>query len=148
MSLRRGQDIPQTDHVLRHIGPSKLRRDENRNVVGVRGDAFKAKGAEGLSVNWLEFVQGNEDHQLAEALTMMRTGLNIKKSAFLAQIHVESFRALAHQEGYRIRIVYDPLEENRGHSEIRHLPTENDEILDILADQGIVRHIRCSDLLE
>lgn len=148
MSLRRGQDIPQADHVLRHVGPSKLRRDENRNVVGVRGDAFKARANEGLSVNWLEFVQGTEVHQVAECLKMMQTGLSIKKSSVLAKINVETFRALSHQEGYRIRVVYDPLDENEGHSEIRHLPSENDELLDMLADQGIVRHISCAEFIE
>jgi hypothetical protein len=148
LSLRRGQDIPQGDHVLRHIGPSKLRRDENRNVVGVRGDAFKASDNDGLSVNWLEFIEGDEGHQIAESLKMMQAGLNIKKSAVLAKIHVQSFRELSHQEGYRIRVVYDPLDENQGHSEIRHLPTENDELLDMLADKGIVRRISCADFME
>ena len=153
LALRRGQDLPDADHVLRHVNSGRLRRDANRNVVGIRGDGLQPKKDEGLSTNWLEFTEGTEAEQIGAALAMMANGLDIRKSAVLAKINVGKFRALAGGEGYRIRVVYDPIaateenEGNEGHAEIRHLPDDNAELFDLLATDGIEATIACADHL-
>ena len=153
LALRRGQDLPEADHVLRHVSSGRLRRDADRNVVGIRGDGLLPKRGEGLSTNWLEFTEGSEAEQISAAIAMMANGLQIRRTAVLAKINVGKFRALAEGEGYRIRVVYDPISPsedeggNEGHAEIRHLPDDNDELFDLLATDGIAGTIACADYL-
>jgi hypothetical protein len=57
--LKRKEHIPDDHHVMRHVGSSKLERDEDGNVIGFYPAAFElrpdvdVKGD--LSVNWLEY---------------------------------------------------------------------------------------------
>lgn len=57
---KKGWKLPDGDHIMRHIPWSKLRKDENDNVLGFLPQAFQLRPQENsLSVNWLEFFDGN-----------------------------------------------------------------------------------------
>jgi len=54
-------NLPDEDHVMRFVPWGRLRKDEDDNVLGFLGDAFKLKPNEDhLSVNWLEYFGGDE----------------------------------------------------------------------------------------
>lgn len=145
--LNKGKDLPEEHHVLRHVSSTRLRRDAERVVTGIRADGLRPQPGEGLSVNWLEYGEGSEREQISQAFDLMRNNLNIKKSAVLALINVGQFRLVAKGAGFSVRFVYAPIENNGGHSEIRHLPFDDDEVLDELANRGVKRRIDCATLL-
>jgi hypothetical protein len=99
-------------------------------------------------VNWLEYSEGDEKTQVIAALEMMQQALTIKKSAALAKINIGHFCSLAAAEGQKVRFVFAPISGNPGHSEIRHLPPDDDELLDLLASDGIQSWFACTDLIE
>jgi hypothetical protein len=134
--------------VLRHVSSTRLRFNANREVTGIRADGLRPKQGEGLSVNWLEYHDGSQQARVHAAFQLMRDHLNIKKSAILALINVGQFRAVAKGAGTAVRVVYAPIPGNGGHSEIRHLPTDDDELLDELADKAVCERISCGPLLE
>lgn len=133
--------------MLRHVSSTRLRRDADRAVTGIRADGLRPHSGEGLSVNWLEYGTGSEPEQIRQAFDLMRNNLDIKKSAVLALINVGQFRSVAKGAGFPVRFVYAPVENNGGHSEIRHLPFDDDEVLDELANKGVKRRIDCATLL-
>src|ERR1700712_3895951 len=56
--LKKYENLPDQDHVVRCVGWTKLRRDgeDNDRVIGFLGTAFQRNpDHDGLSVNWLEY---------------------------------------------------------------------------------------------
>jgi len=48
--------------------------------------------------------------------------------------------------GIRVRITHEPEETNPGHSAIRNLPDDNDDLLDLLAADAFAELIRNTDI--
>ena len=58
-------NLPDEHHVMRYVPWTRLRKDEDDNVLGFLGDAFKLKPNEDhLSVNWLEYFDGDRDMKI------------------------------------------------------------------------------------
>jgi hypothetical protein len=67
--MKKGQKLPPDHHVVRYVPWSKLRRDENDNVLGVLGEAFRRRDEEkALSATWLEYFSGDRDAQVTGAV--------------------------------------------------------------------------------
>jgi hypothetical protein len=50
--------LPPEDHVVRYVPWARLRKDEEDNVIGVLGAAFRLReGEEYLSATWAEFFK-------------------------------------------------------------------------------------------
>lgn len=79
----RGERIPDSDHIARHVPWSKLRKDEDDNVLGVLGEAFRRREGEGaLSVNWVEYFEGEPGQQRIAAVHCMRgSALNTRPNS-------------------------------------------------------------------
>ena len=84
-SIKNGDDIPDTDHVLRYCSPMHVDGKE------IQPGAFQIRdGEQYLSVYWLEFFSGCKSP--AKRLNCVRQaiskGIEIKKNGRLAKIHV------------------------------------------------------------
>ena len=77
-------NLPDDDHVMRYVPWGKLRRDGDDNVLGFLGEAFKLKPDEdSLSVNWLEYFEGDRDAKIQASVRTFRSTLTVgTKSAF------------------------------------------------------------------
>lgn len=149
MAVKKGQDLPETNHVIRHVTSGKLRRDDARNILGVRWDGLQPKAHEGLSVNWLEFHDGAMVDKVKAAFDLMSSKRNFKRGDVLAKMNVGTTRHAAESSGKKIRVVYAPIDGNHGHAEIRNMPSEDEGFLDIIASTIQVDDcISCKPLLE
>ena len=117
-------DLPDSDHVIRHVkGP--LLRENNK----IDGSAFRLRQSEaGLSVHWLEyFADLPTSQQLDRVRTTIR--LNLKRDGRFAQLSVGKTKKHLRTQLNDVRFLHKPLiatqahPEDPAHSEILGLPT-------------------------
>ena len=77
-------DLPDGDHVMRHVPFARLRKDEDGNIVGFLPDAFALRPDEKeLSVNWLEHFRGTHKKNIHSSVEIFRKTRDVGgKSAF------------------------------------------------------------------
>ena len=145
--MKRGANLPDADHIVRHVPPPRLRKDENGNVVGINGSAFHLRiGETGLSVNWLEFTTGSKQEQLRGALRAMRGGLTIPHNHRIAVGNVGAVHSACIDAGHRVRIVFAPTARNPGHAELRQFPDADYQLFELLAQEAFAEAHRVGDL--
>jgi hypothetical protein len=136
------KNIPDADHVLRHVGWTKLRKDENDTVIGVLAEALRRRpGESSLSVTWLEFFPGSTDEQLRMAVAATRRAQDCRPKSHFAVANVKAIKSVCQSCATRpakVRIVHEPEDNNPGHAAIRQLPDGDDDILEALAEQVFV----------
>jgi len=143
-------NIPHTDHVVHHVKPSLLKRDEERGVYGCFPDAFKMRDDENeLSASWLEHFSGNRQEQLQKsALAIEACGLTLKPSSGLAVLNVGAIHAAGEQCSVKVRVLHEPASNNPNpaYSTIRQLPRDNLELLGLLASVACVETVEIKKL--
>lgn len=137
-SFMKGQKLPSEHHVVRYIPWSKLRKDDNDNVLGVLGVAFQLRhGEKVLSATWLEYFSGERDEQIIAAVHAVRAS-DLKpggKSGF-AIGKVGVIATACANGGHKVRIVHEPGADNKAHVGIRRMPRDDAELLEILAAEA------------
>jgi hypothetical protein len=131
----KGQTIPSEHHIVRYIPWSKLRKDENDDVLGVLGVAFQPRlGEKALSATWLEYFPGEREVQITAVVHAVRAS-DLKpgaKSGFAIGKVVVITAACANR-GHKVRIVHEPRVDNKAHVGVRRMPRDDAELLEILA---------------
>jgi hypothetical protein len=131
-----GKKLPLDHHVVRYVPWSKLRKDENDNVVGVLGEAFQLRPAEQwLSTTWLEYFEGDRSAQVVGAVQAIRASdLSPGGKSGFAIGNVNSIsEACIVRTQRKIRIVHEPVDDNKAHVSIRQFPRDDTELLEVLA---------------
>ena len=131
----KGQKLPPEHHVVRYVPWSKLRKDENDNVLGVLGEAFRLRETEkGLSVTWLEYFEGDRPAQVIKSVKAIRAS-NLRpggKSGF-AIGEIAAVTTACAERKHKIRVVHEPEDDNKAHASVRRLPRDDLELLELLA---------------
>ena len=129
--------LPAEHHIVRNASWSKLRKDENDNVIGVLGEAFKMRPVDTyLSTTWLEYFPGERDSQIVAAVQAMRaSNLNIsRKSGFaIGNVGRIEHTAAASEKAYKLRILHEPAPDNKAHAAVRRFPRDDIELFELLA---------------
>lgn len=125
--------------VVRYVPWARLRKDENDNPIGVIRAAFELRPVDDyLSATWAEFFSGNDSEQIRYAIVAIR-GSNLKpkpKSGFAVGIVDEISKCCSsHEKPARIRFVHEEEDDNAAHAALRGWPRENDDLLDLIADE-------------
>lgn len=137
--MNRGMNLPDTDHVIRHVSWQRLRKDEDINIIGFLPEAFALRAGEpSLSVNWVERFEGVHQSRLEDTVREIRAIKEIKKNSAFAIGNVGHIKSICHSYSPSIRIVYAPSENLPTHSEIRKLPRDDLALLSALADEAFV----------
>lgn len=133
-----GQKLPPNDHVIRYVPWSRLHKDEDDNVVGILGDAFKLRDNEkALSATWLEYFPGERQAQLAAAVQAIRaSSLKVGSKSGFAIGEVAAVIAAGASRRHKIRIVHEPEEDNMAHVAVRRMPRDDPELLELLAEKA------------
>lgn len=127
-------NLPDDDHVMRYVPWGKLRKDEDLNVIGFLGEAFTLKPDEdSLSVNWLEYFQGDREARIHASVKTFRTTLKVGTKSAFGIGNVAKVKEVCRARGANVRIVYEPKDDNKSHSGIRRLPRDDTILLDALA---------------
>ena len=138
-------NLPNDDHVMRYVPWGKLRRDEDDNVLGFLGEAFKPKlDEESLSVNWLEYFEGEREAKIQASVKTFRSTLNVRTKSAFGVGNVAKIKEVCRARGATVRIVYEPTDENQSHAGIRRLPREDTMLLDSLAADAFMELVHNS----
>ena len=136
---KRGMNLPDEDHVVRHVPWARLLKDEDDKVFGFLPQAFELRPDElALSVNWLEYFDSNKDSQILETVRAFRKNRDIgpnSKCAFGVG-RVGEIKSVCQTQGTTVRIVFTPNNDNPAHSEIRYLPRDNLELYEAIASSA------------
>ena len=146
--ISKGSNLPDADHVMRYVPWTKLRRDENDNVIGFLGEAFKLRDEEqSLSLNWLGYFSGHRNEQVRQSVEMFRRIRSVGAKSAYGIANVAQIKAVCDSAGARVRVVYEPEDENPAHSGIRRLPRDDMGLLDALATQAFAELLHNSKVL-
>jgi hypothetical protein len=145
----KGKNLPDEDHVIRYVPWRRLRKDEDDNVLGFLPQAFQLRPEEEyLSVNWVEYYDGDREGQIRLSVWAMRDSFEKlgAKSAF-AIGNVAHIKKTCQGFGGRVRVVDEPdLPKNPGHSAIRRLPPDDLNLLDALAADAFTDRVNNIDI--
>lgn len=144
MALKKNDPIPDDNHILRYVSPSRLRKDEEDKVIGILGEAFKLRdGESNLSANWLEYFSGAHDEQIANAIKEFRKHFDVKPRAGFAVGKVDDIKtACLDKSNRKIFVVSYPTikktldgkpYKNKSHVAVKSLPADDMELLELLA---------------
>jgi len=144
--LGKGQSLSDDHEVMRYFPSSKLKKDEHGNILGFLPQAFQDPDA--VSVNWLEFFSGDRQQRIEASVRIFRSTLKVRSSSAFGTARVAVIKHVGKVYEATLRVVYAPEGSNLSHSEIRHIPTENYELLAALADEAFSCLIKNADIID
>lgn len=141
--MAKGDLIPHDNHVLRHVGKSKVEQDGR-----VNGAAFMLRSCEeGLSVQWRQAAgDGSVADQLQAILRVLSARRKVRKTDYLVELPVGQTRARVLESARQLtlevelRFEHHPIEqdefgpEDPFHSEIRGIPELEEGVAMALGD--------------
>ena len=142
--LKKNDPLPDEDRVVRNVPWTKLRKDAEDNVLGFLPTAFELKPDEttstgledSLSVNWLEYFMESET-RIRDCIWAMRKARSLGPKSAFAIGRVGTVKQACLDRGFRVRIIYEPMDGNLSHAGIRRLPPNDDlQLLDALAKEA------------
>jgi hypothetical protein len=141
MPPKKNSKIPINNHVIRYVPWSKLRKNEDDEVIGILGEAFKLRENEkSLSATWLEYFQHTiREDQIVEAVKAMRANGSpvVKPKSGFALGKVNDIQsACIERKVKNVRIVYSPSDNNEAHVSVRSLPGDDSRLLELLAEEA------------
>jgi len=136
--------IVDDDHVMRHVPHKKLLRDEDGNAIGgFYPEAFKLRpetklkpAEEKLSVNWLEYFKGDFQENIKSSVQKFRDTRSIRKNSACGYgtALVKKIQDVCTDYGaIKVRVLLSESYINKSHSEVTHLPRDNDALYAALA---------------
>jgi hypothetical protein len=143
--------LPPDHHALRYVPWARLRKDEEDNVIGVLGSAFKLRDDEDyLSATWIEFFSA-PDHaaRIRLAVAAVRNSeIDVRpKSGFaIGCVKAISDTCLADPKKVKIRVIHEEAADNAAHAALRGWPRDNDQLLDLIAEDPWRAYVLAKDI--
>jgi len=133
--------LPLDDHIVRYVPWARLRKDEDENVVGVLGAAFRLRdNEEFLSATWAEFCKGKtHDECVSAAVKAIRASkVEVKPRSGFAIGRVRKIKDVCFAESrlYKIRVIHEREDDNEAHVAVRRWPKDNDDLLELIAEEA------------
>lgn len=147
--IKKGAILSDHNHVIRHIPWSKLRRDEDDNVLGFLPQAFALRpNEEALSVNWLEIYDGSHECRIKKTIHELRSVQKINKKSAFGIANVGIIKEVCKKNNNSVKVVFTPRSNIPSHSEIRHFSSEESALLEALAAEAFSELIHNADIEE
>ncbi len=128
------------ERIVRFVPWSKLRRDEDDNVLGPLPQAFELReDEEYLSVTWCEYFNGGDDERLRCAIEAVRnSALTVGRKARFAVGNVGDVREAVEgrPNARKLRMIHQPEDDNQAHAALRHWPRSDHDLLALLAEDA------------
>lgn len=139
--------LPDEDHVLRHASSNRLNRDSEGKILGFLPQAFALRPKDkGLSVNWLEYFDGDQQFQIKESIRELKSVQDIRKSSAFGVAKVSNVKNVCDNNKLTVKIIYTPRDKILSHSEIRQLPMDDLLIQEALAYEAFTKLIPNSEI--
>lgn len=134
--LKRGNSLPDEDHVMRVIPWSRLRKTEDDVVIGLLPEAFMLREEEeALSVNWIEYFSKDRPGNIKASVHAFRVSLKIGRKAAYAVAKVAKVKEVGLNKQKKIRIVYSPTSNNKSHSSVHVAINDDLALMDALTHE-------------
>lgn len=146
----RNEVIPDQHHIARYIPYTRTRRhSETDEIIGILGSALQLKENEDyLSVSWIEFYVGDWQEQFQSAANGMASRQTIGPKGAIAWASVRDFHKICVSKQQRVRIIHlDDDALNPGHSAVRRMPRDDQDLLDLLASEAFQNFTKVCDLV-
>jgi len=132
--------LPLEHHVVRYVPWARLRKDEDENVIGILGAAFSLRDDEPfVSATWAEFFKSdNHDECVTAAVKAIRASkVEVKPRSGFAIGNVRKVKeaCFADSKQYKIRVMHEPEDDNKAHVALRRWPRDNEDLLELLAEE-------------
>ncbi len=129
------QKLPAEHNVVRYVPFSKLDKDEDDNVRGILWTAFQPREADKneLSTAWLEYFPGSREEKISSAIYALRASMEVGAKSGFALGNVGEIISTCRERNHKIRIVHDPADNNKAHSSVKHMPDDDQRLLEVLA---------------
>ena len=132
--------LPDNDHCVRYVPWARLRKDEDDNVIGVLGAAFRLRDDEEyLSATWTEFFTGptHNDRVTASIQAIRASQIDVRPKSGFAVGCVSKIKQACFDDPrrHRIRIIHQAEPDNPAHTALRGWPKDNDDLLNLLAEE-------------
>lgn len=146
--LRMPNKLESEHHLLRYVSWTRLRKDENDNVLGVVGAAFRLRENEDfLSATWAEFFDGSHDEQLVQSVKAIRASrIDVRPRSGFAIGNVGQVDEACTGHGHRVRFLHEREEDNEAHAALRRWPRDAEDLFDLLADEAWGRTVLNKDV--
>ena len=120
-------------------------------LIGLLPQAFQLREREDyLSVNWLEYHDGDRDTQIRLSVWAVRSSFSKPlgpKSAF-GIANVAKIKEVAQGSGARVRVTHEPHgESNPGHAGVRRLPADDLSLLEALAADAFTEMVSNAEIV-
>lgn len=128
------------EHVLRFVKRAQLRVDEDDEVFGVLGAAFRLKEKDGqieeyLSTTWREYFMGKPSETTICAIqAFLSSGYGAKKDSYFCILRVGAVADFMLKHRIKLRFIHEPDAGNSAHVAIRGWPVGDPGIFDIMVD--------------
>jgi hypothetical protein len=129
--------LPDDHHVVRYVPWAKIRKDEDDNVIGVYGMAFRLRDDEEyLSATWMEFFPGTKGICIQAAVNAIRASVTTSPKSGFAIGNVRSIKTTcaADKQKHKIRLIHEREDDNPAHVALRGWPRDNEDLLSLIAD--------------
>lgn len=123
-------------HLVRHIRESEIDDQGNGDLLAFP-QAFELRQRETyLSNGWLEFWDGNTSDCLAGVVTAMSSARRVKAHHAVAIGSVGDIKSAFAKFEMKVRILHEPLADNISYATVRRLRTDNNQLLELLAQEA------------
>jgi hypothetical protein len=131
--------LPADDHIVRYVPWARLRKTEDDVVIGVLGKAFKLREEEEyLSATWLEYFKcSTRTANVERAVKTIRASeIDVRpKSGFaIGNVGKVKDTCLADPKRHKIRVTHESADDNEAHVALRGWPKDNDDLLELIAE--------------
>ena len=131
------EKLPPDDHLVRYVPWGRLLKDENDNVIGILGEAFRRRPDENaLSATWLEYFSGSRQKQVTSSVRAIRASRSVGGKSGFAVGNVIAISKACAQRNQKVRIIHEPIKDNKAHASVRRIPRDDLELLEILATEA------------
>lgn len=124
--------------MVRYIPFSRLRKTEDDVIVGVLGAAFRLRNEETyLSATWLEyFKQPTREANIESAVKAVRASkIDVRPKSGFAIGNVGEVKEICLRNSRRrIRIIHEPEDDNKAHTALRGWPSDDNDLLELIAE--------------
>lgn len=145
--LKKGQQLKDDHHVLRYVPKKHQRTDGDGNILGILYAAFELRSTEeSLSVNWVEYYEGDPQQQTTRCIQEFRCGYDVKKSSAFGIAKVANIRKLSESAGKSIRVIFSPTENLPSHTSIQKIPRDDIAFLELMATEAFDSLVMNSDI--
>jgi hypothetical protein len=145
--IHKGMKLPSMDHVARHVPWTRLRKDEDDNVLGLLPQVFQLRPDEpGLSVNWLEYYPGDHKARIHAVVNNLRANLDIRPKSAFGIGNVSVLEKCCNGNGASVRIVYAPTKGIPSHALIRDMSQDDLALLSLIAEDVFKEIVHNKDI--